>query len=65
MDQYISCQSERLFSAKVRKPRISGQGLIEYALIVLLVALVAVVVLSMVGGEVNQVFQDILNGFNS
>ena len=40
-----------------------AQGLIEYALIVLLVAIVVIVVLSLIGGEVNGVFESILNGF--
>jgi pilus assembly protein Flp/PilA len=39
-----------------------AQGLIEYALIVLLVAIVVIVVLSLIGGEVNGVFESILNG---
>jgi pilus assembly protein Flp/PilA len=39
-----------------------GQGLIEYALIVLLIAIVVIVVLSLIGGEVNGVFENILNG---
>lgn len=39
-----------------------GQGLIEYALIVVLIAIVVVVVLSLIGGEVNGVFENILNG---
>jgi len=36
-----------------------GQGLIEYALIVLLIAIVVIVVLTAVGGEINGVFSDI------
>ena len=39
-----------------------GQGLIEYDLIVVLIAIVVVVVLSLIGGEVNGVFENILNG---
>jgi len=40
-----------------------AQGLIEYALIVLLVAIVVIMVLTLIGGEVNGVFESILNGF--
>lgn len=36
-----------------------GQGLIEYALIVLLIALGVLLVLGLVGGQVQSVFQDI------
>ena len=39
-----------------------AQGLIEYALIVLLVAIVVIMVLTLIGGEVNGVFESILNG---
>jgi pilus assembly protein Flp/PilA len=43
------------------KNREEGQGLIEYALIVLLIAIVVIVVLTAVGGQVNGVFQNIFN----
>jgi pilus assembly protein Flp/PilA len=43
------------------KNREEGQGLIEYALIVLLIAIVVIGVLTAVGGQVNGVFQDIFN----
>ncbi len=36
-----------------------GQGLIEYALIVLLIAIVVIVVLTAVGTEINGVFDNI------
>ena len=39
--------------------REEGQGLIEYALIVLLIAIVVIVVLGAVGGQINGVFQNI------
>jgi pilus assembly protein Flp/PilA len=41
--------------------REEGQGLIEYALIVLLIAIVVIVVLTAVGGQINGVFQNIFN----
>lgn len=56
---------EKLFSADVESRKTSGQGLIEYALIILLVTLVVIVVLSLVGGEINQVFENIINGLSS
>ncbi len=39
--------------------RHKGQGLIEYALIVLLIAIVVIVVLGLVGGQVQDVFNQI------
>jgi len=41
--------------------REEGQGLIEYALIVLLIAIVVIVVLTAVGGQINGVFLNIFN----
>lgn len=41
--------------------REEGQGLIEYALIVLLIAIVVIVVLGAVGGQINNVFENIFN----
>jgi pilus assembly protein Flp/PilA len=38
-----------------------GQGLIEYALILLLVAIVVIVILSTLGDQINAVFQSIIN----
>jgi len=45
--------------------REEGQGLIEYALIVLLIAIVVIVVLTAVGGQINGVFNNIFNTLNS
>jgi pilus assembly protein Flp/PilA len=41
-----------------------GQGLVEYALIILLIAIVVLAVLFLLGGEVRDVFQRIVNTFN-
>ncbi len=43
-------------------PREEGQGLVEYALILVLVAVVVIAILLLVGPEVGQVFSDILSG---
>jgi pilus assembly protein Flp/PilA len=37
-------------------PQERGQGLVEYALILVLVALVATVALTVLGGKINEVF---------
>jgi len=42
-----------------------GQTLIEYALIVLLISIVVIVVLGLLGDEVNAVFNTILNTFQT
>lgn len=41
-----------------------GQGLVEYALILVLIAVVVIGVLSLLGTEVQTVFQRILDGMN-
>ncbi len=40
-------------------PREEGQGLVEYALILVLVAIAVIAVLTLLGGQVSTVFQDI------
>ena len=41
-------------------PEEKGQGLVEYALILVLVAIVVIAALALVGGEVTNVFMDIV-----
>ena len=42
-----------------------GQGLVEYALIIVLVALVVITALTAVGGQVETVFNDIVTGLTN
>ncbi|MBP1467155.1 Flp family type IVb pilin [Candidatus Chloroploca sp. M-50] len=39
-----------------------GQGLVEYALILVLIAIVVIGILTVLGGRVNQVFSEINSG---
>jgi pilus assembly protein Flp/PilA len=41
-------------------PKEKGQGLVEYALILVLVAVVVIVVLGLLGDEINNVFNEII-----
>ena len=41
-----------------------GQGMVEYALILVLIAVVVIIILSVVGGQVNNVFSNVSNGLN-
>lgn len=43
-------------------PQEEGQGLVEYALIIVLVAIVVIGALTLLGGQVTQVFNDIVAG---
>lgn len=42
-------------------PKEKGQGLVEYALILVLVALVVIVVLALLGPAIGNVFSQIMN----
>ncbi len=45
-------------------PREEGQGLVEYALILVLVAIVVIAILTLLGGQVNTVFSQITSGLS-
>ncbi len=42
-------------------PKEKGQGLVEYALILVLVAIVVIVILAILGPAIGEVFSDIIN----
>jgi pilus assembly protein Flp/PilA len=42
-----------------------GQGLVEYALILVLVAVVVIIILAVLGPTIGNVFSSIINSFNS
>ena len=46
-------------------PREKGQGLVEYALILVLVAIVVIAILMLVGPQIANVFSKITNGLAS
>lgn len=43
----------------------SGQGMTEYALILVLVSVVAIAALQLLGGRIDEVFRDVLAGFTT
>ena len=45
------------------KPREEGQGLVEYALILVLVAVVVIAILTLLGPAIGNVFSTIKNNF--
>lgn len=49
---------------RVRRParRQSGQGMVEYALILVLVSIVVILILTTLGGTIVNVFSDIVSG---
>ncbi len=47
------------------KPRsMEGQGLVEYALILVLVAVVVIVILALLGPAIGNIFSNIINSLN-
>ncbi len=46
-------------------PREEGQGLVEYALILVLVAVVVIALLTLMGQEVNNVFQSVVDALQT
>ena len=45
-------------------PREEGQGLVEYALILVLIAVVVIVLLTTLGGQVRSTFSTIVSGMS-
>jgi len=44
------------------RPQEEGQGLVEYALILVLVAVVVIAILTLLGGQIQNVFSEIVGG---
>ena len=60
----------RLGELAIRKAQLvkegqEGQGMIEYALILVLIAVVVIVILTVVGNQVKNVFSNVSNGLNT
>ena len=52
-----------LMASKLHKDE-EGQGMVEYALILVLIAIVVIVILQVVGHQENNVFSNISNGLS-
>ncbi len=65
--QLIRCRefAQRQLSATVEEGAESGQGMVEYALVLVLIALVVIVILTTVGHQVNNVFSNISHGLST
>jgi pilus assembly protein Flp/PilA len=51
--------------AKIEQLKKKGQGLVEYALILVLIAIVVIVILTFLGGQVNNTFSRIGSAVNT
>ena len=45
--------------------RENGQGLVEYALVLVLVAIVVIAILTLLGPQIGAVFSSVVNGLSS
>jgi pilus assembly protein Flp/PilA len=54
-----ACERSRILHVKLEKLKKRGQGLVEYALILVLIAIVVIVILSFLGQQVNSTFSKI------
>jgi pilus assembly protein Flp/PilA len=52
------------FFARALRIEEDGQGMVEYALILVLIAIVVIVILQLVGKQVNNVFSNVSNGLS-
>jgi pilus assembly protein Flp/PilA len=52
------------FLSRKREKAEEGQGMVEYALILDLIAIVVIVIITIVGKQVNNVFSNISNGLS-
>ena len=50
---------------KIEQMKKKGQGLVEYALILVLIAIVVILILTFLGSKVNETFSKIGSGLNS
>jgi pilus assembly protein Flp/PilA len=63
---FVRCREFALAELNRLKQRPeSGQGMVEYALILVLIAVVVIVILSTVGKRINNVFSNISNGLST
>ncbi len=61
MVQYM----QALYGLYVPEDKFEGQGMVEYALILVLVSVVAIALLTTMGGKIKGVFTSVNNGLGS
>jgi pilus assembly protein Flp/PilA len=59
--EFVASQVGRMAA----QSREEGQGMVEYALILVLIALIVIVILTTVGHQVNNVFSNISHGLSN
>jgi pilus assembly protein Flp/PilA len=59
LDKYQSNRAGKEVNAMLFAPKEKGQGMVEYALIIVLIAIVVIVVLTVLGTQISTVFSEI------
>lgn len=65
MEQILTRLRDRLRNLVAGDDDESGQGMVEYALILVLIAVVVIVILTVVGQQVNNVFSNVSSGLGT
>jgi pilus assembly protein Flp/PilA len=60
----LSALHAKLQQALLRLREERGQGMVEYALILVLISVIVIVILTVIGRQANNVFSNISNGLN-
>ncbi len=61
---FTELSKENRMRAKIDAMKKKGQGLVEYALILVLIAIVVILILTFLGNQVNNTFSKIGSGLN-
>ena len=61
----MSKQKVRKFVSRPARNSQSGQGMVEYALILVLVSIVVIVILLTMGGQISNVFSNVVTALNA
>ena len=59
---FLSSQPRQELSMMLFYPYLKGQGFVEYALIMMLVALIVIVVLALVGPYIGNMYSSVISG---
>ena len=61
----IACSGKEVSEIKVLSDRQSGQGMVEYALILVLVSIVVIVILLTMGNQLQNVFSNVVGALGT
>ena len=65
LEEYQRNRAGKEVNAMLFSPKEKGQGMVEYALIIVLIAIVVIVVLTVLGTQISKVFSQISSSLKS